>query len=132
MQREGIFREMELGGHYEKPGEKAREKAEAVDAPANLHARNCSAKDFPDEAEGADEGPELAAVAVADARRDGGGGGGGGFGGGGGYGGGGGGGGFAADAANSQIQTYFTRASRSLPAFLLAPDRPNLRLIRTP
>ena len=31
MQREGIFREMKLRGHYEKPSEKrARESAEAV------------------------------------------------------------------------------------------------------
>jgi small subunit ribosomal protein S21 len=31
MQREGIFREMKLRGHYEKPSEKrAREKAEAL------------------------------------------------------------------------------------------------------
>ena len=31
MQREGIFREMKLRGHYEKPSEKkARDKAEAV------------------------------------------------------------------------------------------------------
>ena len=31
MQREGIFREMKMHGHYEKPSEKrAREKAEAV------------------------------------------------------------------------------------------------------
>jgi len=31
MQREGIFREMKLRGHYERPSEKrAREKAEAV------------------------------------------------------------------------------------------------------
>ena len=31
MQREGIFREMKLRGHYEKPYEKkAREKAEAI------------------------------------------------------------------------------------------------------
>src|ERR1051326_833495 len=31
MQREGIFREMNLRGHYEKPSEKrAREKAEAI------------------------------------------------------------------------------------------------------
>jgi small subunit ribosomal protein S21 len=37
MQREGIFREMKLRGHYEKPSEKkAREKAEAASA--------CSAK----------------------------------------------------------------------------------------
>jgi len=31
MQREGVFREMKLRGHYEKPSErKAREKAEAI------------------------------------------------------------------------------------------------------
>ena len=31
MQREGIFREMKLRGHYEKPSEKrAREKAESI------------------------------------------------------------------------------------------------------
>jgi small subunit ribosomal protein S21 len=31
MQREGIFREMRLRGHYEKPfGKKTREKAEAI------------------------------------------------------------------------------------------------------
>ena len=31
MQREGIFREMKMRGHYEKPSEKrARQKAEAV------------------------------------------------------------------------------------------------------
>ena len=31
MQREGIFREMKLRGHYEKPSEKrVREKAEAI------------------------------------------------------------------------------------------------------
>ncbi len=31
MQREGIFREMKLRGHYEKPSERrAREKAEAI------------------------------------------------------------------------------------------------------
>jgi small subunit ribosomal protein S21 len=31
MQREGIFREMKLRGHYEKPSEKkARERAEAI------------------------------------------------------------------------------------------------------
>jgi ribosomal protein S21 len=35
MQREGIFREMKLRGHYEKPSEKkAREKAEAARRPA--------------------------------------------------------------------------------------------------
>jgi small subunit ribosomal protein S21 len=58
MQREGIFREMKLRGHYEKPSEKkAREKAEAIRrarkrgkrrrrsaAPASLRARNCSAR----------------------------------------------------------------------------------------
>ena len=46
MQREGIFREMKLRGHYEKPSEKkAREKAEAVRrARASWPARSCSAK----------------------------------------------------------------------------------------
>ncbi len=45
MQREGIFREMKLRGHYEKPSEKrAREKAEAVRGRANWRGRNCSAK----------------------------------------------------------------------------------------
>ena len=40
MQREGIFREMKLRGHYEKPSEKrAREKAEAVRRTRKL-ARN--------------------------------------------------------------------------------------------
>ncbi len=39
MQREGIFREMKLRGHYEKPSErKAREKAEAIRR-ARKHAR---------------------------------------------------------------------------------------------
>ena len=45
MQREGIFREMKLRGHYEKPSEKkAREKAEAVVAPVSSPAKRCSAK----------------------------------------------------------------------------------------
>ena len=45
MQREGIFREMKLRGHYEKPSEKrAREKAEAVRRRASSRARNCSAR----------------------------------------------------------------------------------------
>ena len=45
MQREGIFREMKLRGHYEKPSEKkAREKAEAVAAPVSWPARSCSVK----------------------------------------------------------------------------------------
>ena len=45
MQREGIFREMKLRGHYEKPSErKAREKAEAIAGPVNWPASDCSAK----------------------------------------------------------------------------------------
>ena len=45
MQREGIFREMKLRGHYEKPSEKrAREAAEAGAAPASWPARSCNAK----------------------------------------------------------------------------------------
>ena len=40
MQREGIFREMKLRGHYEKPSEKkAREKAEAEAAISRLAPR---------------------------------------------------------------------------------------------
>ena len=40
MQREGIFREMKLRGHYEKPSEKkARERAEAIRRARKL-ARN--------------------------------------------------------------------------------------------
>ena len=37
LQREGVFREMKLRGHYEKPSEKkAREKAEAIRRARNL------------------------------------------------------------------------------------------------
>jgi len=40
MQREGIFREMKLRGHYEKPSEKrAREQAEAVRRARKLHRK---------------------------------------------------------------------------------------------
>ena len=45
MQREGIFREMKLRGHYEKPSERKparRPKRSAV--LASLRARSCSAK----------------------------------------------------------------------------------------
>ena len=53
MQREGIFREMKLRGHYEKPSEtRAREKAEAV------------RRDTPDSA----ANPITAAAAAAPAR----------------------------------------------------------------
>ena len=45
MQREGIFREMKLRGHYEKPSEKkARERRKPCAAPASSRARSCSAK----------------------------------------------------------------------------------------
>ena len=45
MQREGIFREMKLRGHYEKPCEKrAREKAEAIRRYRKLQRKGCSAK----------------------------------------------------------------------------------------
>ena len=45
MQREGIFREMKLRGHYEKPSEKqAREKAEAVRRARKLARKRPSAK----------------------------------------------------------------------------------------
>ena len=45
MQREGIFREMKLRGHYEKPSQRrVREKAKAIRAPASLLAKNCSVR----------------------------------------------------------------------------------------
>ena len=45
MQREGIFREMKLRGHYEKPSEKKRGKRRKRSAgPASSRARRCSAK----------------------------------------------------------------------------------------
>jgi small subunit ribosomal protein S21 len=48
MQREGIFREMKLRGHYEKPSEKkAREKAEAVrraSSPASARSARASSR----------------------------------------------------------------------------------------
>ena len=45
MQREGVFREMKLRKHYEKPSEKrVREKAEASVAPASSPAKSCSAR----------------------------------------------------------------------------------------
>ena len=45
MQREGLFREMKLRDHYEKPSEKrAREKAEAVRRARKLAASAPSAK----------------------------------------------------------------------------------------
>jgi small subunit ribosomal protein S21 len=47
MQREGIFREMKLRGHYEKPSEKrARERLRRCVARVSSLARNCSAKVF--------------------------------------------------------------------------------------
>ena len=40
MQREGLFREMKLRNHFEKPSEKrAREKAEAVRRARKLHRK---------------------------------------------------------------------------------------------
>ena len=45
MQREGIFREMKLRGHYEKPSEKkAREKAEAVRRARKLARKKVAAR----------------------------------------------------------------------------------------
>ena len=47
MQREGIFREMKMRGHYEKPSEKrAREKPRLSAAPASWPASARSAKAF--------------------------------------------------------------------------------------
>ena len=45
MQREGVFREMKLRSHYEKPSERrVREKAEAIRRPASSLAKSCSAR----------------------------------------------------------------------------------------
>ena len=45
MQREGIFREMKLRGHYEKPSEKkAGRRRKRSAAPASSRASACSAK----------------------------------------------------------------------------------------
>ena len=53
MQREGIFREMRLRGHYEKPSEKkTREKAEAI-----RRARKLSAQENAARGSAADEAP---------------------------------------------------------------------------
>src|ERR1017187_7569223 len=41
MQREGIFREMKLRGHYENPSDRKRKPSAA---PASSRARNCSAR----------------------------------------------------------------------------------------
>jgi small subunit ribosomal protein S21 len=44
MQREGIFREMKLRGHYEKPSERrVREKAKAAPRASSLAARGSAA-----------------------------------------------------------------------------------------
>jgi small subunit ribosomal protein S21 len=45
MQRDGVFREMRLRKHYEKPSERrVREKAEAIRRPASSAANSCSAR----------------------------------------------------------------------------------------
>ena len=45
MQREGVFREMKLRGHYEKPSEKeSARRRKPFAAPASLPAKSCSAK----------------------------------------------------------------------------------------
>ena len=45
MQREGIFREMKLRGHHEKPSEKKRGRRRKLSAaPASSRARKCSAR----------------------------------------------------------------------------------------
>ena len=45
MQREGIFREMKLRGHYEKPSERKQERRpRRSGAPASWRASACSAK----------------------------------------------------------------------------------------
>jgi small subunit ribosomal protein S21 len=47
MQGEGVFREMKLRKHYEKPSErKAREGQKPSEGLENLPARNCGGRDF--------------------------------------------------------------------------------------
>jgi len=43
MQREGVFREMRLRRHYEKPSESERRRKPSA-APASSPAKSCSAK----------------------------------------------------------------------------------------
>ncbi len=62
MQREGIFREMKMRGHYEKPSEKrAREKAEAVRRARKLARKRA-------QREGLIPGPARPAAAAGGAR----------------------------------------------------------------
>ena len=95
MQREGIFREMKLRGHYEKPStKKAREKAEAIRRARKLARKRA-------QREGLLPGKPKVVPGRPGAGGPGGrgpGGGRGGFGAGGGFGGGGGGGGFGSRA----------------------------------
>ena len=63
LQREGIFREMKMRGHYEKPSEKrAREKAEAVRRARKLARKRA-------QREGLLPGAKPAAAATAQAAR---------------------------------------------------------------
>lgn len=66
MQREGIFREMKLRGHYEKPSEKrAREKAEAVRRARKLARKKLQREGLlPMKAKPAPAGPGAARAAV--------------------------------------------------------------------
>ena len=85
MQREGIFREMKLRGHYEKPSEKkAREKAEAIRRARKLARKRAQREGLlpgkPKPVMGARPGGRGPAVPAVRARAGfGGGGGGGGF-----------------------------------------------------
>ena len=70
MQREGIFREMKLRGHYEKPSEKkAREKAEAIRRARKLARKKMQREGLlpmkPRPAPGAGPGGAAAAVDTA-------------------------------------------------------------------
>jgi small subunit ribosomal protein S21 len=90
MQREGIFREMKLRGHYEKPSEKkARERAEAIRRARKLARKKMQREGLlpgkPKPVMGAAGGPGGRGPGGPGARS----------GGGGGFGGGGGGGGFS-------------------------------------
>ena len=89
MQREGIFREMKLRGHYEKPStKKAREKAEAIRRARKLARKRAQREGLlpgkPKVVPGRPGGPGAGRGGPGGARFGGGAGGGGGFGGGGG------------------------------------------------
>jgi small subunit ribosomal protein S21 len=91
MQREGIFREMKLRGHYEKPSERrAREKAEAIRRARKLARKRAQREGLLPPSKPKPKFPGRPGFGGGGGGQGGSGGGGGGFVGGGGFGGGGG------------------------------------------